>query len=206
MKITPSLLAYTDWLKFDGLLRVLDKCSINGLHVDIMDGHFVPNLAFGPDLVRSIAMHTSYPLDLHLMINCLDILLDHYLRINPRIIIFHPEACTNVIPYIENIKKTNIQVGFAIHPDYPIEETKPFWHIVDRLLIMTVYPGFSGQAMLAQNLEKVMYAKSQNYKGECWVDGGVTFERFEELKKYGVDGVVMGNSFFSTLLECTIRI
>jgi len=172
---------------------------IDGLHVDVMDGHFVSNLAFGPDLVRSISKHTKHPLDFHLMINCLDALLPRYITLNPRSIFFHPEACTDIEKIIESIKTANIQVGFAIHPDYDISKTKPFWRALDRLLIMTVYPGFSGQTMIQAHLEKVKWVKKHGFQGLCFVDGGVTHDNFPLLTQYLVDGVVMGKSYFSTV-------
>lgn len=197
MLITPSLLAYHDWIEFKSLLATLESHPIDGLHIDVMDGHFVPNLAFGPDLVRSISAHTRNRLDVHLMINCLDVMLPRYIELKPRVIFFHPEVCADVMPYITAIKSAGIQTGFAIHPDYPIEKTKPFWHLLDRLMIMTVYPGFAGQTMIPQHLEKVKWAKEQGYPGLCFVDGGVTHEKFPLLQRHGVDGSVMGNSYFS---------
>lgn len=197
MLITPSLLAYHDWIEFKSLLASLESHPIDGLHIDVMDGHFVPNLAFGPDLVRSISAHTRHRLDVHLMINCLDVMLPRYIALKPRVIFFHPEVCADVMPYIAAIKSAGIQTGFAIHPDYPIEKTKPFWHLLDRLMIMTVYPGFAGQTMISQHLEKVKWAKEQGYPGLCFVDGGVTPEKFPLLQSHGVDGTVMGNSYFS---------
>jgi ribulose-phosphate 3-epimerase len=201
MLITPSLLAYHDWVEFKSLLRDLESHPIDGLHIDVMDGHFVPNLAFGPDLVGSIAKHTTHPLDIHLMINCLDTMLKRYVDLSPRVIFFHPEACDNIPLVIELIHSAGVQVGFAIHPGYPIEKTKPFWHVLDRLLIMTVYPGFSGQTMIAQHLEKVKWVKQEGFQGLCFVDGGVTREKFPELQAYQVDGVVMGNSYFQVALK-----
>jgi ribulose-phosphate 3-epimerase len=199
MFITPSLLAYHDWIEFKSLLANLDSHSIDGLHIDVMDGHFVPNLAFGPDLVRSIAKHTVHLLDVHLMISCLDTMLQRYVALKPRTIFFHPEATSDTMSVITVIKSAGIQTGLAIHPDYPIENTKPFWPALDRLLIMTVYPGFAGQTMIPKYLEKVTWAKEQGYPGLCFVDGGVTREKFPLLQSYGVDGVVMGNSYFSAL-------
>lgn len=201
MLITPSLLAYHDWVEFKSLLQDLESHPIDGLHIDVMDGHFVPNLAFGPDLVRSIVHHTTHPLDIHLMIDCFGAMLKRYVDLKPRTIFFHPEACedlsVNVSLVIEAIKLADIQVGFAIHPDYPIERTKPFWHMLDRLLIMTVYPGFAGQKMIEQHLSKVKWAKEEGFQGLCFIDGGVNHEKFPLLDRYKVDGVVMGNSYFN---------
>lgn len=199
MRITPSLLAYDDWVDFKSLLNSLESQPIDGLHIDVMDGHFVQNLAFGPDLVRSIFAHTRHPLDVHLMINCLDTMLPRYIALKPRAIFFHPEVCTDMMSVIEAIQSAGVQVGFAIHPDYPIEESKPFWHMLDRLLIMTVYPGFSGQTMIPVYLEKIKWAKEQGFQGPCFVDGGVNYEKFPLLHSYAVDGAVMGNSYFATM-------
>lgn len=199
MFITPSLLAYHDWVEFKSLLSNLESHHIDGLHIDVMDGHFVPNLAFGPDLVNSIAAHTSHPLDIHLMISCLDTMLPRYIALKPRVIFFHPESCTEIMPFIDSIKTAGVQVGFAVHPDFSIEKTKPFWHMLDRLLIMTVYPGFSGQTMIPAHLEKIKWAKDCGYPGVCFVDGGVNYEKFPLLQSYAVDGVVMGNSYFATM-------
>lgn len=201
MLVTPSLLAYQDWVDFKSLLQNLESHPIDGLHIDVMDGHFVPNLAFGPDLVGSIVAHTKHPLDVHLMISCLDVMLPRYIALKPRVIFFHPEACEDVMSYIVAIKSAGIHVGFAIHPDYPIEKTRPFWHLLDRLLIMTVYPGFAGQTMIPVHLEKVKWAKEQGYHGLCFVDGGVNHEKFPLLHSHGVDGSVMGNSYFSAIVS-----
>ena len=197
--ITPSLLAYHDWTDFKALLQYLESAPIDGLHIDVMDGHLVPNLAFGPDLVRSLSKHTSHHLDFHLMINCLETLLPRYIDLKPRSIFFHPEACIDITTIIETIKSAGIQVGFAIHPDYSIEKIKPFWTLLDRLLIMTVYPGFSGQMMIPKHLEKVKWAKEQGFKGLCFVDGGINHEKIPLLRDHLVDGAVMGNSYFSTM-------
>lgn len=199
MLITPSLLAYHDWVEFKSLLQRLELHPIDGLHIDVMDGHFVPNLAFGPEFVRSIAMHTSHHLDIHLMITCLESLLIRYIDLKPRVIFFHPEACMAVPSVIERIKAAGIQVGFAIHPDYPIEKTKPFWHVLDRLLIMTVYPGFAGQTMIPAHLAKVRWAKDHGYPGLCFVDGGINRAKFPLLQDHAVDGAVMGSSYFTTM-------
>jgi ribulose-phosphate 3-epimerase len=197
MLITPSLLAYHDWIEFKSLLASLESHPIDGLHIDVMDGHFVPNLAFGPDLVRSISAHTKHHLDVHLMISCLDVMLPRYIALKPRVIFFHPEVCVDAMPFISAIKSAGVQTGFAIHPDYPIEKTKPFWHLLDRLMIMTVYPGFAGQTMIPQHLEKVKWVKEQGYQGLCFVDGGVNPEKFPLLQSHGVEGSVMGNSYFA---------
>jgi ribulose-phosphate 3-epimerase len=191
MKIIPSLLS-VPFLEMDKFLMFFETLNLKHLHIDIMDGHYVPNLSFGPKIVKEIK--TKYPnffLDVHIMASCLDVLIPAFDTASR--IIIHPEAHFHPLRVIEKIKNLGVQVGIALSPSVPASLVSPFKDFVDCILLMSVNPGFGGQKFLPNTFEKIEELKK--YELPIYIDGGVNETIFQELKKFPLKGCVVGEAF-----------
>ncbi len=200
MKVSPSILA----CDFSILKEEIDSIvnTSDYLHIDVMDGHFVPNITFGPGLVKDIRKHYDIVFDVHLMISNPIDYIEEFALAGSDIITFHLEANSNVFDTIKKIKSFNKKVGLSIKPKTKIEEIIPYLNELDLVLVMSVEPGFGGQKFDPSSLEKISLLKKlrneNNFNYEIEVDGGINDQTFSLVKEAGVDVVVAGSYVFNS--------
>ena len=181
-------------------IKRLEESGADMIHVDVMDGHFVPNLTIGPPVIKSLRKYTKLPFDVHLMINPVHKYIKDYSDAGADIITFHPEATENILETINLIKSFNKKVGISLNPDTKINVTEEHLDKIDLILIMSVYPGFGGQKFISEvlkkikDLDKIRKEKKLNFKIE--IDGGINFETSKIAVDAGVDILVSGTTVF----------
>jgi ribulose-phosphate 3-epimerase len=200
MIIAPSLLA----ANFGRLAREtqrVERAGANRLHLDIMDGHFVPNISFGPEVVRTLRPLTRLFFEAHLMCSKPEILLDPFAKHGANLITVHVELGERVTPLLWKIRSLGKQVGLAVNPPTSVSLAKPFLKQIDLLLIMTVNPGFGGQPFIAETLPKIQQAaawrREEKFHYRIEVDGGINFVTAGECARAGADTFVSGTGLFS---------
>ena len=199
IQISPSILS-ADFSKLGEDIRRLEQSGADMIHVDVMDGHFVPNLTIGPPVIKSLRKYTSLPFDVHLMIDPVHKYIKEYSDAGADIITFHPEATQDILETIKLIKSLNKKVGISLNPDTKIEAAKEYLDRIDLILIMSVYPGFGGQKFIhevtkkIENLNNIRKEKSLDFKIE--IDGGINFETSKIAIDAGVDILVSGTTVF----------
>jgi len=197
-EIVPSLLS-ADFAKLEEEIRSVEKSGATRLHLDIMDGHFVPNITFGPFIIKAIRKMTDLHLETHLMIENAKKYLDNFIDAGSDTVMVHVESSNDVIRDLKYIRSKCKKSGLVINPPTDFSAIEPYFDYIDHLLVMTVNPGFGGQSMIEEALEKV--TKAQEYQKDrdflIQIDGGVNMKTIDIAAKTGVDLLVAGSAFFS---------
>ena len=200
MKISPSILA-TNLIKLSETLKILDPKTTDLLHLDIMDGHFAPQITFGEQVTSFIKKETTIPLDVHLMVSRPEIEIPKYYSLEPHNITFHYEATHFPIRLAQEIKKNGILSGIAINPGTPASALESIIENIDLILVMSVEPGFYGQPFIHSCLSKIQALSEMrnrlNPNLVIQVDGGVTNKNIQQLDQLGVNIVVAGSFVFN---------
>jgi ribulose-phosphate 3-epimerase len=196
--IAPSILS-ADFAYLGDALKTLESAGADWIHVDVMDGHFVPNLTIGAPVVQALRQVTTLPLDVHLMIEKPDALIPDFAKAGADILTVHVEACTHLHRTLQLIKSLGVKAGVSLNPHTPVSVLEPVIDDLDLILIMSVNPGFGGQAFIPYSLEKIKQAKALigERRIHLEVDGGVGLTNIAEILTAGADTIVAGSAIFN---------
>ena len=199
IKISPSILS-ADFGQLGNEVKRLESGGADMIHVDVMDGHFVPNLTIGPPVIKNLKKYTKLPFDVHLMISPVHKYIKDYAEAGADIITIHPEATDNLNESVNLIKKLNKKVGVSLNPDTDIDALIDEIANVDLILIMSVFPGFGVQKFITEIIDKIKKLKKikeeKNYNFEIEVDGGINFSNSKEVLSAGANILVSGTTVF----------
>jgi len=199
IKISPSILS-ADFSKLGKEIQELEKADADLIHIDVMDGHFVPNITIGPEVISKLRKYTKLPFDVHLMISPVHNFIKNFSDAGADIITIHPEATHDLKESIKRIKSFNKKAGVSLNPETSIEKVINILDLIDLVLIMSVNPGFGGQKFMEKTLEKVKLLRkeidSRKLKTLIEIDGGINFENSKMAKAAGVDILVSGTTIF----------
>ena len=199
IKIAPSILS-ADFGQLGSEIKKLEKAGADMIHIDVMDGHFVPNLTIGPPVIKNLKKYTNVPFDVHLMISPVHKYIEDYAKSGADIITIHPEATNNLEKSIELIKSFKKKIGVSLNPETSLDKLNGVLEKLDLVLIMSVNPGFGGQAFIKKTLDKVKKLRSiidnLGLKTEIEVDGGINFDNAKSVINAGANILVSGTTVF----------
>jgi len=199
IKISPSILS-ADLSKLGSEIENLEKAEADLIHIDVMDGHFVPNITIGPEVIKKLRKYTSLPFDVHLMISPVHKFITNFAEAGADIITIHPEATDDLLESIKKIKSLNKKAGVSLNPETSVDKVLPILNLIDLVLIMSVHPGFGGQKFMHKTLEKVKVLRKEidakKFNTQIEIDGGINFENAKLAKEAGANILVSGTTIF----------
>ena len=199
IKISPSILS-ADFSKLGNEIQNLESANADLIHIDVMDGHFVPNITIGPEVIIKLRKYTSLPFDVHLMISPVNNFIKNFAEAGADIITIHPEATNDLLASIKKIKSYNKKAGVSLNPETSVDKVLPVLKSIDLVLVMSVNPGFGGQKFIKETLNKVKILRkdidTKKLKIQIEIDGGINFENAKMAIKAGVDILVSGTTIF----------
>tara|TARA_B100000965_G_scaffold269123_1_gene227620 strand:+ start:207 stop:866 length:660 start_codon:yes stop_codon:yes gene_type:complete len=199
IKISPSILS-ADFSKLGSEIQNLEKAKADLIHIDVMDGHFVPNITIGPEVIKKLRKYTSLPFDVHLMIAPVDNFIKDFADAGADIITVHPEATDNLTETIKKIKSFGKKAGVSLNPETNVDKVINVLGMIDLVLVMSVNPGFGGQKFMGETLEKVKFLRKEidekKINVEIEIDGGINFDNAKLAREAGVNILVSGTTIF----------
>ena len=197
VNISPSVLS-ANFTNLVDDIRIVEELGVSRLHLDVMDGHFVPNLTFGSFIIKQIRSITKLHLETHLMIENPHLYIEKYAEVGSDTIIVHEEASKDLESDLKLIRSSNVKSGVAINPDTDIKKIDKYLKYIDYILIMSVFPGFGGQKFIDDTLEKMSYAVSLKNKYDIvvGVDGGVNLDTIKRVYETGIDVSIIGSALY----------
>ena len=201
VKIAPSILS-ADFSRLGDEIKAVEDAGADWIHVDVMDGHFVPNITIGPPVIESIRKVTKLPLDVHLMIEHADCYVKSFAEAGADLLTVHVEACPHLNRTLQTIRELDVRAGVVLNPATPLSSLEEVLHEIDMVLLMSVNPGFSGQSFIPSMLDKISNLRDimSHYENEIemQVDGGVRVDNAGKIKEAGASVLVAGSAIFNS--------